>query len=36
MMPMSDEQIAEIRRRVADRNVSPREGRYDLALANTG
>jgi hypothetical protein len=35
MMPMSDEQIAEIRRRVADSNVSPREGRYDLSPLRT-
>src|ERR1700746_2438993 len=35
MMPMSDEQIAEIRRRVADRNASPREGRYDLSPLRT-
>ena len=35
MMPMSDEQIAEIRRRVAEGNVPPREGRYDLSPLQT-
>jgi len=36
MMPiLSDEQITEIRRRVADGNVSPRELRYDLSPLRT-
>ena len=35
MMAMNDEQIAEIRRRVTDRNVSQREGRYDLSPLRT-
>jgi hypothetical protein len=36
MMPiLSEEQIAEIRRRVAEGDVPPREGRYDLSPLRT-